>query len=133
MGAAHCLTCKCVSVVYCWQGMQADQQHYFVCLCCLSVDCSICMQDVREKLVTERERMLGQLLAIPFLHVFPSSSNFLLCKVTQGYDAKQVKLGLSKQGIMVRHYAQPHLSGYIRISVGKPEQTDKLMRALKRL
>lgn len=91
------------------------------------------MQDVREKLVNERERMMSGLLDIPFLHPFPSSANFILCKVTEGYDAKDVKNGLAKQGVMVRHYAQTHLSGYIRISVGKAEQTDKLMSALRQL
>jgi histidinol-phosphate aminotransferase len=34
---------------------------------------------------------------------------------------------------MVRHYAKKELSGYIRISVGKPEQTDVLMAALRGL
>lgn len=92
-----------------------------------------CLQDVREKLVNERERMMQELQAIPYLHVFPSEANFLLCKVTQGYDAKDVKLALAKQGVMVRHYAQHHLSGYIRISVGRPDQTDKLLAALERL
>ncbi len=77
--------------------------------------------------------MMTELADIPFLHPFPSSANFILCKVTDGYDAKDVKVGLAKQGVMVRHYAQHHLSGYIRISVGKPEQTDKLVSALRQL
>jgi len=34
---------------------------------------------------------------------------------------------------MVRHYAKKELSGYIRISVGKPEQTDVLIAALSGL
>jgi histidinol-phosphate aminotransferase len=34
---------------------------------------------------------------------------------------------------MVRHYAKKELSGYIRISVGKPEQTDLLLAALRAL
>ena len=91
------------------------------------------MQDVREKLVNERVRMMQKLQSIAFLQVFPSNANFILCKVTQSHDAKDVKLALAKEGVMVRHYAQHHLSGYIRISVGKPEQTDKLMAALRQL
>lgn len=51
----------------------------------------------------------------------------------QGRDAKAIKDGLAQAGIMVRHYAKPELSGYIRISVGKPEQTDLLMAALHKL
>lgn len=46
-------------------------------------------------------------------------------------DALQVKEALSEQGIMVRHYSKPaSISGCIRVSVGKPEQTDALERAL---
>ncbi len=37
------------------------------------------------------------------------------------------------EGIMVRHYAKKELSGYVRISVGKPEHTDALQAALKRM
>lgn len=53
--------------------------------------------------------------------------------VLQGRDAKAVKDALAQQGIMVRHYAKKELSGYIRISVGKPEQTDVLMAAINAL
>lgn len=91
------------------------------------------VQDVREKLVNERQRMMTDLSSISFLQPFPSCANFILCNVTTGYDAKAVKVGLAKQGIMVRHYAQRHLAGFIRISVGKPEQTDKLLSALRQL
>ncbi len=51
----------------------------------------------------------------------------------QGRDAKAVKEQLAQAGIMVRHYAKKVLSGYIRISVGKPEHTDALMGALRSL
>jgi histidinol-phosphate aminotransferase len=33
--------------------------------------------------------------------------------------------------VQVRHYAKKELSGFIRISVGKPEQTDAVMAALR--
>lgn len=52
----------------------------------------------------------------------------------QGYDAKAVKDRLALgSGIMVRHYAKAALSGYIRISVGRPEHTDALVAALARI
>lgn len=53
--------------------------------------------------------------------------------MTGGRDAKALKESLASEGIMVRHYAKAALSGYIRISVGKPEHTDALMQVLKRL
>lgn len=55
------------------------------------------------------------------------------CAAYQGRDAKAVKDALAQSGIMVRHYAKKELSGYIRISVGKPEQTDVLVAALEAL
>jgi histidinol-phosphate aminotransferase len=54
-------------------------------------------------------------------------------QVTEGRDAKALKDALASEGIMVRHYAKAMLSGFIRISVGKPEHTDALMQVLKRL
>lgn len=77
--------------------------------------------------------MTKQLEEVVFLHPYQSNANFVLCEVTHGYDAKDVKLALANQGVMVRHYAQKELCGYIRISVGKPEQTDKLLSVLKQL
>lgn len=50
-----------------------------------------------------------------------------------GRDAKQVKDMLMAEGIMVRHYSKKELSGYIRVSVGKPEHTDVLQRALQQI
>lgn len=37
---------------------------------------------------------------------------------------------LSKMGVMIRHYSNKELSGYVPVSVGKPEQTDALMECL---
>jgi histidinol-phosphate aminotransferase len=54
-------------------------------------------------------------------------------QVIDGRDAKQVKDMLMAEGIMVRHYSKKELSGYIRVSVGKPEHTDVLQRALQQI
>lgn len=93
------------------------------------------MTFVRNALVNERERLFTELQAkIPYLQPFPSHANFLLCRVTDGRDARGLKDALAMQyGIMIRHYATKELNGYVRISVGKPEQTDKLLAALAAL
>lgn len=55
-------------------------------------------------------------------------------QVVGGQDAKAVKDVLAAEhGIMVRHYSKRELSGYIRISVGRPEHTDGLLEALRSL
>jgi len=91
------------------------------------------LEEVKQALLQERGRLLAQLEGVPFLETFPSQANFVFCKVVGGYDAAKVKADLAAQGIMVRHYDKELLRGYVRISVGKPEQTDALMAALHSL
>ncbi len=40
---------------------------------------------------------------------------------------------LQNRGIQVRYFSTPVLQNYIRISVGKPEHTDILIRALQKI
>lgn len=40
---------------------------------------------------------------------------------------------MERYGVMVRHYDKPELSGYVRISVGKPEHTDALIDAMQEI
>ena len=56
----------------------------------------------------------------------------VLAMQVNGKDAQQLKEDLAhKHGIMVRHYQKKLLDGFVRISVGKPEQTDFLITALR--
>jgi histidinol-phosphate aminotransferase len=92
------------------------------------------LDDVRDRLVAERGRLAAGLAAVPFLEPAPSAANFVLCRVTDGRDARGLRDALAERyGIMVRHYATAELSGYVRVSVGKPEHTDALLAALAEL
>jgi histidinol-phosphate aminotransferase len=84
------------------------------------------------KMIQERGRMFGMLSRLSFLKPVPSEANFILCEVTRG-DAKFLQDELEKRGILVRYYNTPLLRNYIRISAGKPEQTDKIMSALQEI
>lgn len=90
------------------------------------------LENVKEALLQERERLYDLLKGVPFLEPYPSHSNFILCAVKSGMDAKKLKEDLAKMGVMIRHYDKKELKGYVRISVGKPEQTDVLMEGLRR-
>lgn len=83
-------------------------------------------------LVAERERLAAGLASIPYLRPYPSRANFVLCRVA-GRDARELKLALEREGILIRYFNKPGLTDCIRISVGKPEHTDALIMALKRL
>jgi histidinol-phosphate aminotransferase len=84
------------------------------------------------RIVDERERLGQALNAISYLHPYPSQANFLLCRVV-GRDALELKLALEREGILVRYFDQPHPRDHIRISVGRPDQTDALLSVLRRL
>ncbi len=88
---------------------------------------------VVERLKAERLRLYNNLSRVPFLHPFPSQANFILCRVLKPLTAVEIKTHLIAQGILVRHYNTPQLQDYIRVSVGKPEQTDVLIAALLEL
>ena len=79
----------------------------------------------------ERGRLYEGLQSIPFLEPYPSHSNFVLSLV-KGLDARSIKDRLATEhGIMIRHYSKAELSKYIRISVGRPEHTDAVLKALR--
>ena len=81
----------------------------------------------------ERERLIQFLEKIPFLKPYPTKSNFILCQVI-GCDAGELKSQLAQEyGIFVRYFNKPRLRDHIRISVGRPQDTDVLIEALKKL
>ena len=85
---------------------------------------------VVDKLKAERNRLFALLQTIPYLHPYPTQANFILCRVLER-DARALKQSLEQQGILVRYYNKPGLDNCIRISVGRPEQTDRLLAALR--
>src|SRR5206468_10146313 len=88
---------------------------------------------VVELLQNERQRLFESLQDISYLQPYPSRSNFILCRVID-HDAAELKARLAQEyGIFVRYFNKPGLCDHIRISVGKPENTDALMKALKSL
>ena len=74
--------------------------------------------------------MAGLLAELPFLRPFPSTANFILCEV-RGIPAKDVRDRLRKRGILIRYFDSPGLRNCVRISVGLPKDTDRVLDALK--
>jgi len=82
------------------------------------------------KIVMERERLLPKLEEVGWLRPYPSQANFILCSLPKG-NAQEIWQGLRKKGIFVRYFDAPGLRDCLRITVGRPEDTDALVRALK--
>jgi len=83
-------------------------------------------------IIDERERMFREIEKIDWLKTFPSQANFIFCSVQRG-DAGRLHQRLQQKGILVRYFDQPRLQNCVRFSVGKPEDTDTLMKVLQRL
>lgn len=82
-----------------------------------------------EKIVKERERMAPLLTALGY-SIYPSAANSL---TLTGERLAATTAYLKEKGILVRHFAElPSLpADALRISVGRPEDTDRLITALK--
>jgi histidinol-phosphate aminotransferase len=83
-----------------------------------------------ELIRAERDRLFAALRGLPGLAPLRSETNFLLVRVS-GARALDVFQALLSRGIMVRHMARPPLQNYLRITIGTPEQNDRLLEALK--
>ena len=83
-------------------------------------------------IVRERERLSGALAAIPGLRPIPSEANFILCRI-ETLDARDVWQRLRRQGIFVRYFDEPMVRDCIRISVGRPEDSQRLLAALREI
>jgi histidinol-phosphate aminotransferase len=116
------------------------------------------LRDNVARIVAERRRLFGKLKELGWLRPYPSRANFILCSVqpdsepsfsviasqARQSDSAQEKLGeeshakkiwqqLRQKGIFIRYFDSPRLADCLRISVGKPEDSDILIEALKDL
>ena len=76
--------------------------------------------------------MFAELKKLKWLKPYPSQANFIFCTVLKG-SAGELHQKLQKRGILVRYFDKPFLKNDIRISVGKPEHTDALIKTLHQL
>jgi len=85
-----------------------------------------------QKITTERERLFTKLKELGWLKPYPSKGNFILCAMLQR-NAEQIWRQLRQRGIFIRYFDTPRLKDYVRTSVGKPEDNDALIEALKEI
>ena len=84
------------------------------------------------QILQERTRLCRDLSAIPLVRrIYPTDANFLLVDVG---DADGVYHKLVEEGIIVRNRNRVTLCrGCLRITVGTPEEDDRLLEALKNM
>jgi len=82
------------------------------------------------RIARERDRLFAQLRAEDFLRPLPSQTNFILCFVRDG-EMSSLREFLEGQGIWLRWFRDPRLERAVRITVGRPAHTDRLVTALR--
>ncbi|MGF6351915.1 histidinol-phosphate transaminase [Variovorax sp. W2I14] len=83
----------------------------------------------RDKIVDTREGLHLQLEDLGF-EVLPSQTNFVLARHPQR-DAAELAALLRERAVLVRHFKQPRIAQYLRISIGTREQCSALVQALQ--
>jgi len=90
----------------------------------------------KRRLILEGRRYLvEEVNKIPGLRAFPSEGNFVLVDASgSGLTAREIVDILLEQNIFIRPMAAHHLgSGFVRITVGTPEQNQRCVEALRKL
>jgi histidinol-phosphate aminotransferase len=82
------------------------------------------------RICEERQRLSLALAAMAGLQVFPSDANMVLVRVP---DADACFEGLRWRGILVKNVSTMHplLANCLRLTVGTPEENDRLLAALR--
>jgi histidinol-phosphate aminotransferase len=84
------------------------------------------------RIIEQRAYLMAQLTDVPYLRPYPSESNFILCRVV-GRAARALKQALAERGILIRYYNSPGLTDHVRFSVGRPEDSEQLLAALREM
>ena len=88
-------------------------------------------QEKCAEIMQTREWTKAQLEALGFT-VLPSSTNFLFAK-TGKMDGGKLYLALKEKGILVRHFSDPKIAQYNRITVGTKQQMERLVDTVKQI
>jgi histidinol-phosphate aminotransferase len=88
------------------------------------------LQKTVRAMVDERDVLLKGLQQFKWLKPYPSQANFILCAVLNR-GAKDVYTILQKKGVFIRYFETPELKDCIRISVGRPQDTARVIAALR--
>ena len=85
-------------------------------------------QQGRACVIDGRERLTADWSRFGF-EVLPSSANFVFAR-HPAHDGRGSGRALRQRAMIVRHFAAPRISDYLRITVGSTGQIEKLLAAL---
>ncbi|MGH7901477.1 MAG: aminotransferase class I/II-fold pyridoxal phosphate-dependent enzyme, partial [Thermodesulfobacteriota bacterium] len=82
-------------------------------------------------IIRERDRVYGELKGISGAKAFHSDANFILFRVD---DADKLFRELRRKGILIRNFnTRGLLENCLRVTIGKPEENDSFLEALREI
>ncbi len=85
-------------------------------------------QRTRSMVMEERARMTRELSRLGF-DVLPSAANFVFAR-HPAHGGAELAAALRERQVLVRHFAAPRIAEYLRITVGKSGETERLLAAI---
>jgi histidinol-phosphate aminotransferase len=96
-----------------------------------SVEDDAYFQDSCRKVVATRERLVSDMEALGF-EVLPSAANFIFAR-HPSHEGAALTAALRERAIIVRHFKQPRIDPFLRITVGTDAQCEALVAALREI
>lgn len=87
--------------------------------------------ECNRKIISTRERTKKELLNLGF-SAFESAANFLFVSSNKIGGADYYRK-LREEGILTRHYSNPRIENFVRITIGTDEQMDEVIRVTKKI
>ncbi len=88
-------------------------------------------RDTCQRVMDARRQLVAGLTELGF-ELPPSHANFIFVR-HPGRDAAELAAALRERGVIVRHFNQPRIDQYLRITVGTEEQNGSLLKALREI
>ena len=85
-------------------------------------------EQTRKKIIETRDLLSKQLQILGFF-VLPSKANFLFASHPE-HDGKKLHQELREKGILVRHFSDPKIDQFLRITIGTKEECEILIATL---
>jgi len=84
-----------------------------------------------QAVIASREQLVNDMTALGF-NVLPSAANFIFARHPE-QDAGDLAAALRARSIIVRHFRQPRIEQYLRITIGSDAQCAALVDALREI
>lgn len=88
-------------------------------------------EQTRRAIMASRTRLAEQLAQLGF-EVLPSAANFVFAR-HPAHDGAALFRGLRERKVLVRHFKQPRIDQYLRITIGTDAECDALVAALREI